>query len=111
MKKAFISSDNTITFECPKCNKPRTVDVSNYKNLEKAERVKIKCTCGNTYYALIEKRKQFRKKIQREAQRAQAAQDRARKAIEDAAAAAEEARLAEEELKKAQESPLNFINK
>ena len=46
-----------------------------------------------------EKRKQFRKKIQREAQRAQAAQNRARKATEDAAQAAEEARLAEEELK------------
>ena len=46
-----------------------------------------------------DKRKQFRKKIQKEAQRAQAAQDRARKAIEDAAQAAEEARLAEEELK------------
>jgi hypothetical protein len=46
-----------------------------------------------------DKRKQFRKKIQKEAQRAQAAQDRARKAIEDAAVAAEEARLAEEELK------------
>ncbi len=62
MQKVFISSDNTITFKCPKCNQPRTVDMSNYKNLEKAERVKVKCACGNTYYALIEKRKQFRKK-------------------------------------------------
>jgi len=62
MQKVFISSDNTITFKCPKCNQPRTVDMSNFKNLEKAERVKVKCACGNTYYALIEKRKQFRKK-------------------------------------------------
>ncbi len=46
-----------------------------------------------------EKRKQFRKKIKREAGRAQAAQARARKAIEDARQAAAEARLAEEELK------------
>ena len=62
MQKVFISSDNTITFKCPKCNQPRTVDMSNYKNLEKAERVKAKCACGNTYFALIEKRKQFRKR-------------------------------------------------
>jgi len=62
MQKVFISSDDTITFKCPKCNKPRTVDVSTYKNLEKAERVKVKCACGNTYYSLIEKRKQFRKR-------------------------------------------------
>ena len=60
MQKVFISSDNTITFRCPKCNKSRTIDMSNYKNLEKAEKVKVKCACGNTYYALIEK--QFRKR-------------------------------------------------
>ncbi len=46
-----------------------------------------------------EKRKQFRKKIQREIQRAEAAQMRARQAAEDAKQAAEDARLAEEELK------------
>jgi hypothetical protein len=62
MQKVFISSDHTITFKCPKCNQPRTVDVSNYQNLEKVERVKVKCACKNIYYALIEKRKQFRKR-------------------------------------------------
>ena len=46
-----------------------------------------------------EKRKQFRKKIQREIQRAEGAQMRARQAAEDAKQAAEDARLAEEELK------------
>ena len=51
-----------------------------------------------------EKRKQFRKKIQREAARAKAAQTRAEKAIEDASQAAEEARLAAEELN-AQDEP------
>ena len=61
MQKVFVSSDNTITFKCTKCNQPKTVDVSNYKNLEKAERVKVKCSCENIYYVLIEKRKQFRK--------------------------------------------------
>ena len=62
MKKVFVSSDHTITFKCPKCNEPKTVDVSSYENLEKAERVKVKCACKNIYYVLIEKRKQFRKK-------------------------------------------------
>jgi len=62
MQKVFISSDNTITFKCPKCNLPKTLNVSKYKNLEKAERVKVKCVCEHVYYALIEKRKQFRKR-------------------------------------------------
>ncbi|MBW2486437.1 MAG: DUF4124 domain-containing protein [Deltaproteobacteria bacterium] len=44
-----------------------------------------------------EKRKQFRKRIQREIQRAEAAQERARVAVEDARQAAEEARQIEEE--------------
>ena len=61
MQKIFVSSDNTITFKCPKCNQMRTVDVSHYKNLEKAEKVKVKCACENIYFALIEKRKQFKK--------------------------------------------------
>ena len=61
MQKVSVSSDHTITFKCPKCNEPKTVDVSSYENLEKAERVKVKCACGNIYFALIEKRKQFRR--------------------------------------------------
>ncbi|MBT8351812.1 MAG: PilZ domain-containing protein [Deltaproteobacteria bacterium] len=61
MQKVFVSSDHTITFKCPKCNEPKTVDVSSHENLEKAERVKVKCACGNIYFALIEKRKQFRR--------------------------------------------------
>ena len=44
-----------------------------------------------------EKRKQFRKRIQREIQRAEAAQKRARQSVEDARQAAEEARQIEEE--------------
>jgi hypothetical protein len=55
-----------------------------------------------------EKRKQFRKRIQREIGRAEAAQARARQAAEDAAQAAEDARMAEEEFnaqKKSSETP------
>ena len=62
MQKIFVSNDNTITFKCPKCYLQKTIDVSNYKNLEKAEKVKVKCACENIYFALIEKRKQFRKR-------------------------------------------------
>jgi hypothetical protein len=55
-----------------------------------------------------EKRKQFRKRIQREIGRAEAAQARARQAAEDAAQAAENARLVEEEFnaqKQSSETP------
>jgi len=61
MQKIFVSNDDTITFKCPKCNEPRTVDVSGYKNLEKTEKVKVKCACQNIYFALVEKRKPFKK--------------------------------------------------
>lgn len=50
-----------------------------------------------------EKRKQFRKRIQRELARAETARERARQAIEEARQAEEEARMAEEELKTQQE--------
>lgn len=61
-KKVFMTSDNMATFVCPKCEKAKTVDVSQYKNINKAVRVKCRCTCRHTYTVLLERRKHFRKK-------------------------------------------------
>lgn len=63
MQKAFVSSNNKVTFSCPACRHTRTVDVAKYKTLEKAVRIKVHCPCGNDYPVMIERRKQFRKVV------------------------------------------------
>jgi len=63
MQKAFISSTNQITFSCPQCKNTRTVDVTKYRALEKAVKIKVHCPCGHDYPVLLERRKQFRKSV------------------------------------------------
>jgi hypothetical protein len=59
--KAYINNDQTATFVCPQCQKPRIVDVSKYIALEKEIKLKVTCSCGHQYQACLEKRKKFRK--------------------------------------------------
>lgn len=63
MQKAFITRDNKVTFSCPQCKGMRTVDVTKYKALEKAVKIKVRCPCGHDYPVMIERRKQFRKAV------------------------------------------------
>lgn len=63
MQKAFVSSNNKVTFACPQCKKTRTVDIAKHKALEKAVKIKIHCPCGHDYPVMIERRKQFRKEV------------------------------------------------
>lgn len=63
MQKAFISSTNQITFSCPQCKNTRTVDVTKYRALDKAVKIKVHCPCGHDYPVLLERRKQFRKTV------------------------------------------------
>lgn len=60
-EKIFLNSDQTATFVCPKCQKTRLVDVSQYIAQKKMLRLKAKCTCGHTYKVFIDKRQKFRK--------------------------------------------------
>lgn len=60
--KVSISSTNTAVFECPECNKAKSVDVSKYKNINKVIKVKAKCVCGYSYTAILDKRSYYRKK-------------------------------------------------
>lgn len=63
MQKAFISSTNQVTFSCPQCKNTRTVDVTKYRALDKAVKIKVHCPCGQDYPVLLERRKQFRKAV------------------------------------------------
>ncbi|OQY60609.1 MAG: hypothetical protein B6245_00385 [Desulfobacteraceae bacterium 4572_88] len=63
-RKAFITSDNTVTFTCPICRKSETENVSKYKDIDEAAKIKFECTCGHTYNILLERRKFYRKETQ-----------------------------------------------
>lgn len=61
IQKVFVTANNTAVFECPKCNKTKMVNVSKYKMIEKAVRIKVNCPCGNSYPVFLERRKHYRK--------------------------------------------------
>ncbi len=61
VEKVYITNANKATFICPQCKKTLTVDVSHYAKMEKSVKVKSKCSCGNTWISVLEKRKQYRK--------------------------------------------------
>jgi hypothetical protein len=61
MDRVFISSKGTATFICPQCQKAKVVDVSKYLSCDQKVRVNVKCPCGHSYRAILEKRKQYRK--------------------------------------------------
>jgi hypothetical protein len=59
--KVYVTSKQMATFSCPQCNRSKTVDVSKYATLDKIVKVGVKCPCGHSYKAILEKRKQYRK--------------------------------------------------
>jgi len=61
VEKVYITNTNMATFICPQCEKTLTVDVTRYAQTEKTVKVKSKCSCGNTWTSVLEKRKQYRK--------------------------------------------------
>ncbi len=60
-KKVFMNSNNMATFVCPKCAKAKLMDVSEYKDIQKAVKVRCKCSCGHSYVVLLERRMFYRK--------------------------------------------------
>ena len=61
IEKVYITSKEMATFVCPQCQKSKTVNVSQYANLDKIVRVKVTCPCGHAYTSILEKRKKYRK--------------------------------------------------
>ncbi len=60
-QKVYVTSKQIATISCPQCARSKTVDVSKYATLDKMVKVNVKCPCGHTYKAILEKRKQYRK--------------------------------------------------
>jgi len=61
VEKVYITNENKATFICPRCEKTRTVDVSQYARMEQTVKVKSRCPCGHEWTCVLEKRKQYRK--------------------------------------------------
>ena len=61
VEKVYITDSNTATFICPQCKKTLTVNVGKYAQMENTVKVKSKCSCGNQWVSVLEKRKQYRK--------------------------------------------------
>ena len=62
MQTAQVSNKVTAVFRCSKCRRTEVADITNYINLEKNVSFNVNCLCGHGYTAILEKRKQHRKK-------------------------------------------------
>ena len=62
--RVFINNRGEGTFICPACDKGVIRDLSRYIDASSAVRLKCKCSCGNVYRVLVERRRHFRKSTQ-----------------------------------------------
>ena len=61
-EKVYITSDNTVVFRCPNCQRTKTVAVKDLGERQPM-RFKLKCPCGHVTVSTVEKRRHFRKEI------------------------------------------------
>lgn len=62
-ERIYVTQDNKARFVCPECKKEWVKDVSAFVAIENAKRIKAKCTCGNSWSCIFEKRRFFRKEV------------------------------------------------
>ena len=60
-RRVFLNDRGEGTFICPACEKGVIRDLSPFSESRKAVRLKCKCSCGNVYRVLVERRQHFRK--------------------------------------------------
>lgn len=60
-EKIFITSENTVVFRCPYCQRTKTVDVASLGDLAQPLRFRLKCPCGQVTASVVDKRRRFRK--------------------------------------------------
>ena len=59
--RVFLNDRGEGTFICPVCEKGVIRDLSQFLETKTAIRLKCKCSCGNDYRVLLERRRHFRK--------------------------------------------------
>ena len=62
-KRVFINDSGEGTFICPACNKGVIKDLREFSDAQSVVRLKCKCSCGNIYRVLVERRGHFRKPV------------------------------------------------
>lgn len=62
-QKVFVNEDGKAVLTCPECQKTKLMDVSRFKDIEKAVRLKVRCPDGHQYKVVLERRVHFRKKV------------------------------------------------
>lgn len=64
LPRTYMTKDDKAAFTCPKCGKSRLMDVSKFKNINKASiKVNARCPCGHQYKIILERRKEIRKEV------------------------------------------------
>lgn len=61
--RIMIDSLDTATLRCPKCNRKKTMQLSQHNIQRPRTRIKCHCCCGHTFRAVLERRGQTIKKI------------------------------------------------
>ena len=57
-----VNSENMAVITCPKCNTPKSVDMSKYIAIDGLIRFTTSCKCGHSWNATLDKRDKLRKK-------------------------------------------------
>lgn len=61
--RVFLNDRGEGTFICPACEKGVIRDLSQFAETRTAIRLRCKCSCGNEYRVLLERRRHFRKPV------------------------------------------------
>jgi hypothetical protein len=61
--RVFLNGNSEATFLCKNCGTGVTRDLSKVIHAQTAIRVKCKCKCGNVFRVLVERRCDYRKKV------------------------------------------------
>jgi hypothetical protein len=61
IKEITLNKENKADIRCSKCLKNRSVDMSKYKDMDRAIRFKTKCSCGHSDTVFLNRRDKFRK--------------------------------------------------
>lgn len=62
-QRVFVNAEGMAIFICPKCETTNTADVQKFASIQKAVRLKARCTCGHVYKAILERRRYYRKSV------------------------------------------------
>lgn len=61
--RVFLNGKNEGIFICPACNNRVEKDLKDLYSYKSKIKLNCKCKCGNTYTALVERRRSFRKPV------------------------------------------------